>query len=282
MNSETLNSILKNLTESFSRPDIFIRILLSLILLAIIVLLSLWKRINIEKTIVVSVIRGFIQIILMGSVLIIIFSFQSLLILYLILIFMCFFASLTAAQRYKYPYIFRIELISILAGSLSVISIVIFSGILPAPVKGEYVIPLGSMVIANAMVITMIVVERMFSSIKKSKGIIEAALSLGDTSSNAVKNILKESYRAGLMPTINRVAVLGIVTIPGLMSGMIIGGVNPVIAAVYQVVIFLMILSSAFIASIIATKMFLKHIFTDLDQLNMNVLAIIHNAAKPQ
>jgi len=275
MSKEKLESIVNALIEAIVEPEIYIRILLSLVLLGIIIALSFWKKVNIERSMTVSFIRGFIQIILMGSVLIIVFSVKSLLILYLILIFMCFFASVTVAGRYKYPGIFKIELISILTGSLSVISIVIFSGIIPKPVSGEYVIPLGSMVIANTMIITMIVIERMYSSIKKSKGKIEAALSLGDTSGNALKSILKESYKAGLMPSINRLAVLGIVTIPGLMSGMIIGGVNPVIAAVYQVIIFLMILSSAFIASIIATKLCIKRIFTNLDQLNMNLLFIL-------
>ena len=277
MSKEKIESIIRTFVESLSQPDILIRILLSLILLGIVIVLSLWKKIKIERFMTVSFVRGFIQIILMGLILTIIFSIQSLIILYFILIFMCFFASITVSQRYKYPDIFKIEFISILTGSLSVMSIVIFSGILPKPVRGEYVIPLGSMVIANTMVITMIVIERLFADIKKSKGLIEAALSLGETSGNAMRNILKESYRAGLMPSINRLAVLGIVTIPGLMSGMIIGGINPVIAAIYQVIIFLMILSSAFIASIIASKLFINNLFTNLDQLNIN---LIHDLEK--
>jgi len=126
---------------------------------------------------------------------------------------------------------------------------------------------MGGMVISNVMVITLIVLERLISDVQKSKGKIEAALALGDTPQNAIKGILKDSYRAGLLPSTNRVAVLGIVTIPGLMSGMIIGGANPIVAAVYQFVAFLMILSAGFIGAIIASYLCLNHLFTEEDQL---------------
>ncbi|MFX1286677.1 MAG: ABC transporter permease [Promethearchaeota archaeon] len=246
-----------------------ISITFSILLLTLLVLLSYWQKIKMEKAFIWSFGRGFIQILLMASVLILIFELKELLILYSVLLFMCVFAAYTAKNRFPYPNIFKLELIAITTGSIIVMVFVTsFPPQTPIIVQeGTYIIPMGGMVIANVMVMTTIVLERIIADVKKSRGVIEAALSLGDSSWNSVKPILKESFRAGLLPTTNRVAVLGIVTIPGLMSGMIIGGVNPIVAAVYQVVIFLMILSAGFIGEILIGFLFVKELFTTEDQL---------------
>lgn len=294
--------IFVDIWTSISQLDIIIRIGLSCVMLILLVALSLWQRINMETMFLWSFFRGFIQIILMGSILTLIFDISKAWLLYIVLVLMCMFAAFTISRRYRYPKMFLIELLAITSSSILILTIVMFSGQIPGfigiipypedyvftwsnilPVKGEYVIPMGSMVISNTMVITSIVLERSKSDILKSKGTVEAALALGDSTKNAVRVILRDSYKAGLMPTTTRVAVLGIVTIPGLMSGMIIGGVNPIEAAVYQVVIFLMILSSSFPASIIASSLFTRQFFTSEQQFNikfLNQLEKIENEKK--
>jgi uncharacterized protein (TIGR00245 family) len=198
---------------------------------------------------------------------------------------MCLFAAFTNARSYPYPRMFLIGFFAITSSSLVIMTLVMFSYIVPGfdgiipnetgtitGLTGEYVIPIGSMVISFAMRVSGIAIERVKSDIIKSKGSIEAALALGDKPSRAIQSILCESYRAGLTPTINRVASLGIVTIPGLMAGMIIGGVPPVEAAIYQVVIFLMLLSSSFITSIITNILFTRQFFTEKQQFDINFL----------
>ncbi|UCG01229.1 MAG: ABC transporter permease [Candidatus Heimdallarchaeota archaeon] len=259
--------------------EMVFRILFSVLLLTLIVLLAYWQKVNLEKAFIWSFSRGFVQILLMASILIFIFELRDIIILYGVLLFMCIFAAYTAKNRFPYPNIFRLELIAITTASIFVM-VIVTTPILTidsTPIsiierQGTYIIPMGGMVIANVMVMTTIVLERLIADIKKSRGAIEAALSLGDSAWNSVKPILKDSFRAGLLPTTNRVAVLGIVTIPGLMSGMIIGGVNPVIAAIYQVIIFLMILSAGFIGEILIGFLFVKELFTPEDQLKISWL----------
>ncbi len=282
--------ILTTIYETFSQGSVILRLILSLLLLGLLVLFSKKQKINMEQMFLVSFARGFIQIILMGSILIFIFGVDSLLLLYLVLFIMCVFASYTTATTLNYPGAFRIALFAITGGGLIVMTFAIFSGLIPytehvtlfvigkwdvnLPIKttGEFVIPMGSMVLANSMVIGQITMERMKSDIIKSEGMIEAALALGDQPRNTIKTILQESFRAGLVPTTSRVAVLGIVNIPGLMSGMIIGGLNPIEAAIYQIVIFLLILVAAFIGSFIISFLFPRTFFTSDDQLNLSLI----------
>ncbi|MFX1534623.1 MAG: ABC transporter permease [Promethearchaeota archaeon] len=259
------------LPDSEVLVDVFRRIVLSMILLAVLVVLSLWQRIQMEKSFIVSVIRGIIQIVIMALFLIVIFRLQELLLLYGVMLFMCLFAAFTANQRVKYPGMFGLLLFTITVSGLPIMTLVIVTGIIP-PI-GEFIIPMGGMVISNVMVILLISLERLFADIEKSKGRIEAALALGDMPRNAVKSILRDSFRAALMPSTNRVAVLGIVTIPGLMAGMIIGGADPLVAAIYQVIVFLMLMAGGLIGSIIGAYLVLNRLFTEEDQLNLVMLA---------
>jgi putative ABC transport system permease protein len=207
----------------------------------------------------------------MALFLIVLFALEDLLILYAVLIFMCLFAAFTANQRVRTFKMFGILLFAISVGGLSIMTLVIGIGIIEP--KGEFIIPMGGIVISNVMIILMISLERLIADVQKSKGTIESALALGDTPQNAVKIFLRDSFRAALMPSTNRVSVLGIVTIPGLMAGMIIGGANPIEAAIYQVIIFLMIMAGGLIGSIICTHLFLNRLFTEEDQLNLVMLS---------
>ncbi len=265
--------------------NIWIRMSLAFALLIVLIGFSLWQKTRLESKLIWSFIRGTIQVIIFGSILGLIFGVKEIWLLYLILFLMCLFAAFTNATSYPFPGIFLISFFAITVSSLVIMTLVMFSYVIPnfdgiipnetgtiAGLTGEYVIPIGSMTISFAMRVSGIAVERVKSDIIKSKGSIEAALALGDTPHNAKQHILCESYRAGLTPTINRVASLGIVTIPGLMAGMIIGGVPPVEAAIYQIVIFLMLLSSSFLTSIITNNLFTRQFFTDKQQFNINFL----------
>lgn len=265
--------------QAVSQLNILLRIGVSSILLLFLILLSKLIEVDMEKTFFWSFLRGFLQILLMGSLLIIIFGIDALWFLYLVLLLMCLFASYSLARRYPYPYIFPIVFIGITISSLVIMSFGMltglipgFVGIIPYPPTGEYVITIGSTVIANTMSITIIVLERIKSDILKERGKIEAALALGAPPAHAMKSIIQQAIRAGLQPTVNTVAILGIVKIPGWMSGMIVGGISPVSAAVYQIIIYLMILSSAFLACVIISYLFTKQLFTSHQQLNRHRL----------
>ncbi|NHK31798.1 MAG: ABC transporter permease [Asgard group archaeon] len=270
--------IIQEAWDSLRDINIWIRLGLSAIFLIILVILSLWQRTNLEGKLLWSFLRGMIQVIIFGLILNALFALEKMWVLYLVLLLMCLFAAFTNYQSYPYPRVFLISLFAITSTSIVIMTLAIYSGsfeffegIIPE-MTGEYIIPMGSMVIAFAMRISGIALERAKSDIMKMKGTIEAALILGDNPRNATSFILRDCYRAGLTPTINRVAVLGIVTIPGLMAGMIIGGVEPIVAAIYQIVIFLMLLLSSFSSSIITNYLFILQFFTKDQQFNLEFL----------
>lgn len=286
---DILDEIIVTLTD----PNIWIRLALASILLLVLILFSLWQNTNLEKKIVWSFFRGLIQIILLGSVLLLIFGIDEIWLLYIILLFMCFFAAYTNWRSYPYPKIFRMNFIAITLSVMTIMTFALlsrlipnFDGIIYQPTEsegsslGSFVIPIGSMVIFFAMRESGVALERLKSDLLKSKGEIEAALALGATPTRSIRVLLRDSFRASLVPTINRVAVLGIVTIPGLMSGMIIGGASPIEAAVMQIVVFMMLLAAAFFTSIVTNYLFTKQFFTNEDQINLEFYNIISRKKK--
>ncbi|MGY5865584.1 MAG: iron export ABC transporter permease subunit FetB [Candidatus Thorarchaeota archaeon] len=244
------------------------RYLVALVLLAALLIITKWQNIRIGNKLLIGTVRGTIQIILMGMILVYIFNLSDLLIMFGVLTFMAIFAAHTTASNLeKIPGVFRASLPSILLGSLSVMASCVLLGVIE-PI-GEFVIPMGGMVIGNSMTISSLVIDRMWSNAQKQRSLIETALALGASPFQAVELTISESIESGLLPNLNRYASLGIVSIPGLMSGMIIGGASPVVAALFQVVIFIMIFLASVIVGLVISRMFLNEMFNDRVQLTV-------------
>ncbi len=263
-------SLIFNFWESIA-PEVQIalgRYLAAMILLIALLIISRWQRIRIQKSLIIGTVRGTIQIILMGLILVYIFDLQELWIMFCVLGFMGVFAAYTTGDNLKkIPGVFKAALPGILLGSISVMTISVLLGVVE-PV-GEFVIPMGGMVIGNSMNMSSLVIDRMWSNAQKQRGLLETALALGATPLQATDMTIRESIETGFLPNLNRYAALGIVTIPGLMSGMIIGGANPIEASLFQVIVFIMIFLSALIAGLIGSRLFLKEMFNNRLQLTV-------------
>lgn len=241
----------------------------AMILLAVLILITKWQGIGIGSKLIVGTIRGTIQIVLMALILVYIFDLSDLIVIFGVLTFMAVFASYTTRSNLeRIPGVMRATLPGILVGALSVMAIVVALEIIDwRSGPGEFIIPMGGMLIGNCMGLTSLIIDRMWSNAQKQRSLLETALALGATPMQATELTIRESIRSGLLPNLNRYASLGLVSIPGLMSGMIIGGVNPLEAAIYQVIIFIMIFLSAMIAALITSRRFLGEMFNERAQL---------------
>ncbi len=248
--------------------DAIPRYITALALLAALILISRWQGIGIEKKLIVGTIRGTTQILLMALILVTIFALRDLIVIFIVLTFMGVFAAHTTRSNLEQiPGVMRSSMPGILVGALLVMGLAVAMGVV-VPV-GEYIIPMGGMLIGNCMTLSSLVIDRMWSNAQKQRELLETALALGATPAQATRMTIVESIRSGLLPNLNRYASLGIVSIPGLMSGMIIGGANPVRAALFQVIIFIMIFLSAVIAGFIVSRTFLSQMFNERMQLTV-------------
>ncbi len=242
--------------------------LAALVMLIMLILVSRWQGLGIGSKLIVGTIRGTVQIILLALILVQLFAFDNIFLILGVLSFMSLFAGYTAKQNLEeIPGVFRAALPGIVVGGLSVMVMSWLLGVVE--LSGEMMIPMGGMVIGNAMNISSLVIDRMWGNAQKQRVLLESALALGASSYQATELTIRESIRSGLLPNLNRYAALGIVTIPGFMSGLIVGGASPLFAALYQVIVFIMIFLACVIDGILVSRLFLKQIFNERLQLTV-------------
>ena len=138
-----------------------------------------------------------------------------------------------------------------MVSSYTLVSIVVTSVIVQVKpwYTPQYFIPLGGMIISNSMNAITISLDRLFSDLRKQRDEVELALCLGATFQEATGTILRESIRAGMIPSINSMMTVGLASIPGMMTGQILSGVSPLVAVRYQIMVMCMLFSSSGISA---------------------------------
>ncbi|MDJ0704704.1 MAG: iron export ABC transporter permease subunit FetB [Leptolyngbyaceae cyanobacterium MO_188.B28] len=131
----------------------------------------------------------------------------------------------------------------------------------------RYVIPLAGIVLGNAMNAASIAGERLVGSLQNSRLEIETHLSLGATPDQAIQKYRREAVKAGLIPTLNAMMVVGVVTLPGIITGQLMSGVSPLNAAGYQMIIMFMLAFSTLLTAILVTWAICRQAFNQAAQL---------------
>jgi putative ABC transport system permease protein len=234
--------------------------------LAVVVLgLSSLRDLDLERELGGSFVRGFVQVVAMGALIGALFaiplSYSGLL-----LAAMVGYAAWESRKRGdRVPNAFRISIISLGVGSTVVIVTMVAAGAIERTVRN--LVPVGGMIIANAMKTNSLVLDRFQGEIESNRAEIEAVLALGVPPERAVSEFVTESVRASLIPVVDAMRTLGLVYIPGMMAGMILGGANPIYAAEYQFVIMGMIFAAGGLTSMTASHLLGRAVFTDAAQL---------------
>ena len=243
----------------------------AIVLCAIVVALCRWQAIGVEREAAISMARGLVQMVLVGMVLAMLLH-GSLLIGSLILLLMMVAAAFTAARRLRgMDGALLLCFWAIAAGAGVVIAAMLAMGSLRADIA--ILVPVGSMIIANAMNACAQAIERFRAEIISHVGQIEAGLSLGAEPAVAVAPYLKSAVYASLLPRLDMMKSLGLVWIPGVMAGMVVSGTSPVYAAIYQFVVVAMILAASGITGLVATILMRSRVFSLGAQLTLRPAA---------
>jgi len=193
------------------------------------------KYTNDFKTPFVALFRMVVQLLLIGYLLVFIFTSSSPYLVLLTLVVMLIFASIISLRplKDKTANLYKKAFFSIAIGGIITLSLVIFGVIKPKFwYEPRVVIPLAGMIFANSMNAVSIFADRYFDSQDLSK-----------------------SLKASLIPIINSFFAVGLVSLPGMMTGQILSGVDPLIAVRYQIVVMLMVLSGSGLSVIVFLKL---------------------------
>jgi putative ABC transport system permease protein len=238
----------------------------ALALVAIAIAVSFWRRTGLESDYAVAVVRSFIQLIAIGYVIQAIFDEDTLTLVIALIVVMVLFGAYTARARAdRVPGAFVPLLIGLSVAAAATLVLVVALGVFePEP---RYLVPVGGMVIGNAMTAAAVALNRLGEDIGENAGKIEATLALGATSTQAAAPILRRSLRSAMIPLVDSTKTTGLIFFPGTMVGMLLAGAEPVDAVRLQLVLLWTLLGSIAIATLIATSLAYRNFFTPAHQL---------------
>jgi putative ABC transport system permease protein len=255
------------LDQFFEQPRILgiVQAVIATALALAVVLLARYREIHVEKDAAIALVRGVVQVVAVGSVLLLLLQGPGWLGIPALLAMMIAAATIAARRAKGMPKSFRVSLLGIGFGAGLVIASMTWLGVIDASLNS--LIPLGSMLIANAMNSSALALDRFQGEVESHVGQIEAALALGAEPKNTVKPYVQAAVQASLIPRIDSLRSLGIVWIPGLMAGMVLSGEDPVYAAIYQFVVIAMIFAAAGMTSVVSTLLIRSQAFSQAQQL---------------
>lgn len=232
--------------------------------------LSRWQAVGLGRDIVVGAIRAVVQLVLVGYVLVYIFGLDQWYLVVAALVVMLVVATKTAVDRQddKNRELFGIVGVAMLIGSgLTLVYVGAVVVRMEPWYNPRYLIPLFGMIVGNAMNAAALAAERLAGEVEARRAEIEAYLALGAHPVRATRDAVRRAIRASMIPMVNSLMVVGIVALPGMMTGQIIAGASPLTAVRYQIVVMFMLMSAVAVTGTAVTLWYRKTFFTPGQQL---------------
>lgn len=216
----------------------------SLALIAFVIVLSIVQRLGLERSIAWSATRALAQLLAVGYALtFIIDPDRPVAFAWAWVALMVTVAAVTVQHRAReVPGIFPLALLGTGASAAVSLGVIFAFGIFP--MEGKTVVPLAGMMIGNSMTATVVASRRIVAELTDKRGEVEARLALGQPWQQAARSYVREALRTAMLPVIEQTKVVGLISLPGAMTGLILAGVDPAEAVKIQAAIMYLILGS--------------------------------------
>ena len=229
--------------------------------------ISMLLRLNLERRLAVATVRTIVQLLLIGHVLG--WFFRPATPWYaiaLLMLLMSLIAGLSAVRRveWRFPGIWLNSVVAVVASSWLVTIIAMPAVIRPAVWSGhiaQYAIPLMGMILGNTLNGISLGLDRLGEELFGKRDRVEMLLTLGATRWEAAQEPIRQAVRTGMIPIINSMMVVGIVSLPGMMTGQLLSGADPLVAVRYQIVIMFLIAAGTALGTISAVLLSYLRLF---------------------
>jgi len=234
----------------------------SLVLVAVAIALSLWRRLDLERSIAWASARALVQLLAVGVALdLVLEPGRTLAWSWLWVVAMVVVAATVVHLRAReIPGLFPLALAAF--GAATAISLLVLFGLGVFELDGRTLIPLAGLTIGNSMAATVLVARRVFEELRDKREEVEARLALGHTSTDAARPYLRSGLRTALIPQIETTKAVGLVMLPGAMTGLILAGVDPIDAVRVQAAVMFLVLGGVATATTVVGLGVSRRLFT--------------------
>lgn len=238
----------------------------TLALVALAAAISFWRRADLERDIGIATVRSFVQLTAIGYAIELIFEADTIWLVFVLLSVMVVFGALTARGRAKkVPGAFWPLLIALATAGATTLGLVVALGVFEPTAR--YLVPVGGMVIGNAMTASAVALNRLGDEMSDSRSRIEATLALGATAKEATAPFVRRALRSGMIALVDSTKTTGLIFFPGTMVGMLLAGADPTDAVRLQLILLYALLGSVAIAGLVASALAYRNFFTPAQQL---------------
>lgn len=226
----------------------------SLLLVGVGVGLSLWERLGLERSIVWASVRALVQLGVIGAGLGLVLSADAPMVLsWMWVLAMVVVGAATVAKRARaVPGTFRIAFLSL--GAAESISLLVVFGFGVFPLESRTLVPVAGMLLGNCIAATVLAARRTHDEIREHVEQIEVRLSLGMTGSSAVRPHLGTALTTAISPQIEQTKIVGLIALPGTMTGLILAGMSAKNAVLAQMVVMFAILGSVVVTAVLVGR----------------------------
>ena len=206
--------------------------------------LSLWLQLGLERKLLVAGARTVVQLLVMGFLLVPVFRWEQPGLVLVLVLAMVALAARESVRRVELRYdgIGVTAFVSLLlsCGLTALLAVAVILGVEPWW-SARYLVPLTGMVLGNALTGISLGLDRALHTLHEQRERVEVILAFGGRPWEAARPVAAEAVRVGMTPILNSMSVVGLVTIPGMMTGQILGGTPPALAARYQILVMFLI-----------------------------------------
>lgn len=243
----------------------YVQLASALVFILIPLVLTYTLKLGLGNDILIATVRSIVQLLIVGYILTFVFESDSKIYIGLMILLMIVAATLNIIKKGDgIPGITGIILLTLV--SVEVLTMGIMLGLRIIPFEAQEVIPISGMVIGNCMILSLLFLNKFKDEIERGDEVIELILALGGSPKTAIDRSLKSAIKTSMIPTIEAQKTMGLVQLPGMMSGLIIGGADPMEAVMYQLLILFLILTNAAVSSVMVGYLSYRKLFNQKAQ----------------
>jgi putative ABC transport system permease protein len=252
----------------------FLQLAAAYIFILILIFIVRVRGIRREKEILLATVRMSLQLVLVGYLLVYLFDNPSPFYTLGIIAIMQAFAIYNVYKQTKHPLGIGMKKQIAYAMAIGILTSLFFFILVVLDVtpwyEPRYFIPIAGMIIGNSMTGVSLGVNNLISGFASHRAEIEGALMLGAAPRDAARKVVNEAFDSAMLPTINSMVGMGIIFLPGMMTGQILSGTSPIVAVEYQIAIMLGIVGSVSLTVILYLQLAYKSFFNERFQLVLN------------
>ncbi|PXX70775.1 putative ABC transport system permease protein [Nocardia tenerifensis] len=251
--------------QGLSVPD-WTGVSASLLLVGLAAFIAYRQRLELTRELVIAAVRAGIQLVAVGAILLVVFRHTALPGAFAWVIVMVIIAGQVAGRRgAELPRARRTATIGVAVGATVTLGALVLLGVIST--EPRVVVPVGGMIVSGAMQATGIALRRIGEDARQARPAIEARLCLGLPARQAFLPYRRSALRTALVPSVDATKVVGLISLPGAMTGLILAGVDPLTAIRYQIVVMYMLLAATALAALTAARVAERALFDDAHRL---------------